>query len=161
MMGGVVEDGIPDHHVSRIFANHPPANQQLPGRHQMFVGRFLESLTRLSYILVEEFLADRTTIDLKPANLEDALRLLGDRVDPKPQGYAVDRQHPTVIYVPENAHFNVREGSIRWQRNGAGTRLSIRPENVYVFPSGYRVRMEKQLGGATRRLVGTRANALL
>ena len=39
-------------------------------------------------------------------DFESAMRLLGDRAEPKPEGYAVDRHYPAIVYVPENAEFN-------------------------------------------------------
>jgi hypothetical protein len=113
-----------------------------------------------SYILGQEFLGDRT-VQLKPATFSHAMRLLGDRVEIKPEGYALDRQFPTVVYVPETAHFHVGGGWIRWQQGEAERQISIRPEEVYVLPSGYRLRLEKQPGGTIWRLIGTRAGAVL
>jgi hypothetical protein len=113
-----------------------------------------------SYVLGQEFIADRT-IQLKTTAFSDAMRLLAGRVEIKPEGYAIDRQFPTVVYLPETAHFHVGGGWIRWRQDGAERQISIRPEEVYVLPSGYRMRLEKQSGGTLWRLVGTRAGAVL
>jgi hypothetical protein len=113
-----------------------------------------------SYILGQEFIGGQT-VQLKPTTFAAAMRLLGDRVEVKPEGYAVDREHPTILYVPETAHFHVRGGWIRWRQGGNEQQISIRPEDVYVLPSGYRIRLEKQTGGTAWRLVGTRAGAVL
>ncbi len=45
----------------------------------------------------------------------------GRMVERKPEGYAVDRRYPDIFYVPENAEFSVREGSVRWKSDGDGT----------------------------------------
>ena len=36
----------------------------------------------------------------------------------KPEGYAIDRRYPDILYVPEDAEFSVREGSVRWKSAG-------------------------------------------
>jgi hypothetical protein len=112
------------------------------------------------YVLGHEFIGARTT-KLKATPFDAAMRLLGDRVDMKPEGYAVDRRYPTIVYIPESAHFQVGTGWIHWKHNGADRQISIRPEEVYVLPSGYRVTLEKQTGGTQWRLIGTRANSIL
>jgi hypothetical protein len=68
------------------------------------------------YVLGEDFIAGRT-IELKPATLGDAMRLLGSRAAPRPEGYAVDTRFPGVLYIPETSEFNVREGWIRWEHD--------------------------------------------
>ena len=40
--------------------------------------------------------------------------MLGDRVEVKPERYAVDRAYPNIFYVPENADFSVRDGWVKW-----------------------------------------------
>lgn len=113
-----------------------------------------------SYVLGQDFYADRT-VPLKPATFEAAMRLLGDRVEHQPDGYAVDRRYPDVFYVPESSEFYVRKGYICWKQNGEERRLTLRAGDVYVLPSGYRLRLEKQMSGSAWRLVGTRADGTL
>ncbi|MEO8660272.1 MAG: hypothetical protein ABI693_17520 [Bryobacteraceae bacterium] len=113
-----------------------------------------------SYVLGQDFFADRTVV-LKKTTFEHAIALLGDRVDRQPGRYAIDKQYPEVFYVPENSEFNVRLGYVRWPYEGATKELPLRETGVYVLPSGYRVRLEKQMGGTAWRLVGTRPNGTL
>lgn len=108
-----------------------------------------------SYVLGQDFYSGRTVI-FKPNPLIDALSLLGDRADVQPEGYAIDRTFPTVFYLPDTAEFSVAEGHVRWEHAGAVQRLNLRTSDVYVLPSGYRVRLEKQQGGSGWRLIGTR-----
>jgi hypothetical protein len=109
-----------------------------------------------SYVLGEEFSASRPSLKQIPFN--DAMNLLGDRVERKPEGYAVDRNFPHIVYVPENSEFNVREGFVKWPHDGRIGRISIRKTDTYVLPSGYKVRLEKQTGGTAWRLVGSVAH---
>jgi len=113
-----------------------------------------------SYVLGEDFYADGT-VPLKKATFEGAMQLLADLVDRKPENYAVDRRYPNVFYVPETAEFFVRKGYVRWQHDGEERRLTLRAGDVYVLPSGYRLRLEKQMMGSAWRLVGTRADGTL
>lgn len=113
-----------------------------------------------AYILGQDFIADRT-VPLKRAVFEDAMRLLGDRVEVRPERYAVDRKYPSIYYVPEDSVFDVRAGEIRWRHEGAEQKIRLRAGDVYVLPSGYRLRLEKQLSGSMWRLVGTRADGTL
>ena len=113
-----------------------------------------------SYVLGEEFLPDRA-LKLKRATLDDALRLLGDAAELRPAGYATDRLHPGIVYLPETAEFNTREGWIRWDREGERQQLPLRSDEIYMLPSGYWVRLEKQQSGSVWRLVGTRPDGTL
>ncbi len=107
-----------------------------------------------TYVLGQDFSTDLTSL-FKKTPFETAMRLLGDRVDIKPEGCAVDRRHPDILYIPEQADFNVREGFVHWQHQGRSQQLTLRPSEIYVLPSGYKVRLEKQAGGTAWRLVGS------
>ena len=45
--------------------------------------------------------------------------------------------------------------------NGRPQQVTLRLGEVYVLPSGYRIRLEKQTGGTAWRLVGSRADGVL
>lgn len=113
-----------------------------------------------SYVLGLTF---RATIglDLKATSFEQALALLGNRARLLPGGYAVDTRYSDVYYLPEDAAFSVSDGNVRFQNGEQEQTLTLRPECVYVLPSGYRVRLEKHPHGPFFRLVGTRAEGVL
>jgi hypothetical protein len=113
-----------------------------------------------TYVLGLDFYADRT-VSLKKAKFEQAMQLLGPMVERKHEGYAVDRRYPDILYVPEDTAFNVREGSVQWNRGGTTQRLTLRAETTYVLPSGFRVWMEKQSLGSAWRLIGARPRGTL
>jgi hypothetical protein len=113
-----------------------------------------------SYVLGEDFYAAQG-FGRTEATFEDALSLLGDRATRRPLRHAVDRRYPEVIYVPEDAEFHLRDGQVCWTHEGAREALTLRPGEVYVLPSGYRVRLEKQPGGGAWRLIGTRPDGVL
>ena len=107
-----------------------------------------------TYVLGQDFDAGRT-VSLKKASFNQAMELLDGMAERKPEGYAIDRRFPEIHYVPHDAVFNVREGRVSW--NWAGARqLTLRSSAVYVLPSGFRVRLEKQPFGSNWRLIGSR-----
>ena len=113
-----------------------------------------------SYVLGQDFHAERSR-SIKTTQFADAMRLLGDRVDPRPEGYAVDRTYPNIFYVPENAEFHLGRGLVTWPLDAGTAELTLLPERIYVGPSGYQVRLEKQHGGGQWRLVGSVAHGTL
>jgi hypothetical protein len=118
------------------------------------------ALAFATYILGQDFLADRT-VSLKAAAFADAVNLLGDLIELQPEGHAVDRRFPNVYYVPEDASFHTREGFVRWRHGAADARLALRAGAVYFLPSGFRVKLQKQLAGTAWRLVGSRPRGTL
>jgi hypothetical protein len=115
-----------------------------------------------SYDLGEDFQLS-TYVPVVGHTFERALVLLGDRAELQPGGWASDRLFPGILYVPQDAHFSLREQRITW-RDAAGTErtLKLLPGLTYVLPSGYKVAMVKPTDGRRRwRLAGTTAEGLL
>ena len=109
-----------------------------------------------AYVLGQEFYAGRTVLT-KPVEYGAAMKLLGDRVEMRPEGYAIDRTYPGVFYVPRNSDFLVSEGCVKWGDH----KLVLRPGEVYVLPWGTKIRLEKQPGGTAWRLIASRADGVL
>lgn len=118
------------------------------------------ALAFATYVLGQDFFADRT-VSLKAAFFADVQNLLGDLITLHPEGYAVDKRHPNIYYVPENASFHTREGYVRWRHGDTDARLALRAGAVYFLPSGFRVKLQKQLAGTAWRLVGSRPRGTL
>jgi hypothetical protein len=113
-----------------------------------------------SYVLGEDFYAGKS-FRTSDAAFEDAVKLLGDRIEVRPERYGVDRREPNVYYVPETAEFHVRQGEVSWEHQGARRTLTLRRGDVYVLPSGYCVHLAKQQGGGSWRLIGNRPDGVL
>ncbi|HTB20670.1 MAG TPA: hypothetical protein VK708_21250, partial [Bryobacteraceae bacterium] len=113
-----------------------------------------------TYVLGQEFYAGRT-VSLKKAKYADAMRLLGDLVEPRPEGYARDQRFSDIYYVPEDSVFNVLDGSITWRHGDRDELLTLRNNATYFLPNGFRIRLEKQTGGTAWRLVGARPRGTL
>jgi hypothetical protein len=108
-----------------------------------------------TYVLGQSFRA-ADAVSLKAANYRDATRLLGPMIDEHVEGYSVDRTYPEIIYVPENSEFSVRQGTVKWKSDSGGGQLTLSADATYMLPNGFRIRMEKQQGGSTWRLIGAR-----
>lgn len=86
----------------------------------------------------------------------EVLRLYGDVLEVHSEGYATDKNYESVLYVPEDAHFDLAAQKVWWpQKDKPNAEIKLSPGKVYVRPSGYRVHMEKPPGGRSWRLVGT------
>ncbi len=113
-----------------------------------------------AYVLGQDFNAAGPR-SIKKIRFDVAMRLIGDRAELKPGGYAIDRHYSAIVYVPENAEFSARAGYVRWTREGGSHQITLLPEHIYVLPSGYTVRLEKKHGSAIWRLVGSVAHGTL
>lgn len=113
-----------------------------------------------SYVLPDEFFPARHSF-IRPVPFETAMNLLGERVDPRPEGYAVDRRYRDILYLPGDAEFKVREGVVSWTHNGTPHQLALRAAETYVLPSGYRVRLEKQASQKRWHLIGSTGRGTL
>jgi hypothetical protein len=91
----------------------------------------------------------------------DVVAHYGDALDAKPEGYAVDKKYPEIIYVPEGASFDLHTQRVSWKTATGERAIKLQPGKTYVRPSGYKVRMEKPPGpNRAWRLVGIAAEGL-
>ena len=81
-------------------------------------------------------------------------------IDVHPEGYGVDREDPSVIYIPEDAYATLEERCVRWSLNGEEQRIPLTPKNIYIAPSGYKIRLEKHPAAPSWRLIGTAAEGI-
>ncbi len=88
---------------------------------------------------------------------EDIVREYGAWIDVKPEGYGIDKTYPDLVYIPEDAHADLRGQDIRWTRNGKTLSIPFLPGKVYMTPAGYKVRMEKHPNAPSWRIIGTGA----
>lgn len=106
-----------------------------------------------SFNLGEEFNADSKRYNNR--TFADVSRDYAKLMDVRPEGYGIDRLHPTVIYVSENARFTVADQRVSWFYNSEPQFIPLRPGYVYITPSGYKVRLEKHPAAPSWRLIGT------
>ena len=80
----------------------------------------------------------------------------------KPEGYAVDREHPDILYVPEDVAFDLNAQTVTWTRgDGQPQKLPLLAGRTYVRPSGYKVHIEQPPAHTAWHLVGTVAEGTL
>jgi hypothetical protein len=109
-----------------------------------------------SYDLGEEFNGDILSRRL-PHSFVEMTKLFSGIMDVQPEGYAVDKNFPEIVYVPASAKFDLKSQTISWLNPVSGDqKIKLSPEKTYVRPSGYKIKMEKPPGhGRQWRLVGT------
>lgn len=95
-----------------------------------------------------------------PQTFQEVTRLLGDEISARPEGYATDARHPSILYLPETAHFEMERLAISWPTDGGRQTIKLRLGEVYVLPSGFKVHLEKPQGNRAWRLVGARAEGV-
>lgn len=81
----------------------------------------------------------------------------GDRMDLKAEGYGVDKDYSSILYIPEDAYIDLRDQSVSWTKDGEPQSIPLQPQFTYILPSGYKVEMRKPSAGQRWRLVGTNA----
>ncbi len=91
---------------------------------------------------------------------EGTKELLGDRIDVKPKGYAVDKAYPNIIYIPEDSYIDTKTNSITWTANGKEQKLSISPLKTYVYPAGNKFKLEKHPAIPLWRIINTAAEGV-
>ncbi len=88
-------------------------------------------------------------------SFDDMIKRYGALMDIQPEGYAIDRQHRDIIYVPQAVRMDLPSQTISWEKGGATHMIKLRPGKIYVQPNGYKVEMLKHPGAPSWRLVGT------
>lgn len=106
-----------------------------------------------SYNLGEEFQVNSRKYN--PLTLEDVGRHHPEQIEMMPKGYGRDREFPNLYYISEEAAVSLRTQEVRWPRNGKPESLPLMPGNIYLAPSGYRIRIEKHPAAPSWRLRGT------
>jgi hypothetical protein len=113
-----------------------------------------------SYDLGEDFTGNVHVKGLGHSYAE-MIELYRDAMIPQPEGYAVDKKYPNILYVPEDAHFDLHKQSVTWSSPQGERHIKLLPDHRYVRPSGYKVRMEKPPGNRAWRLIGTVAEGIV
>jgi len=118
------------------------------------------ALTFPSYNLGVNFVAD-SNLRSKGHSFSKVVKLLGDKIKVQPEGYGIDANHPNIIFLPEDAVIDLEDQEARWKKGSSTKTLRILPENTYIHPTGYKVRMEQHPNSPAWRLVGTVAEGTL
>ncbi|MFV0366005.1 MAG: hypothetical protein ACK5JS_05795 [Mangrovibacterium sp.] len=83
--------------------------------------------------------------------------IFSDVITLKPEGYAVDNRKSELVYVPDDAVFEMNKQTICWTKDGETQNIKLLPYKVYIYPNGYKIEMKKRIDGTRWHLVGTHA----
>ena len=112
------------------------------------------------YNLGEEFIPDHR-IHKVEHSFDDMVCQVGSRMIVHSEGYGVDKFFPDIVYVPEDAHMNLYDQTVRWNRNNKTQQIRLLADHTYLYPFGYKVHMEQHPTAPSWRLVGTEAEGTL
>ncbi len=118
------------------------------------------ALVFTAFDLGEEFSGD-THVKRRGHTFAEASSRYRDSMEIRPEGYAVDKKYPDIIYVPEDARFDLHKQKVLWPGGKTERSIKLLPGKTYVRPSGYKVRIEKPGINRSWRLVGTVAEGVL
>ncbi|MGR9052720.1 MAG: hypothetical protein ACU84J_08740 [Gammaproteobacteria bacterium] len=90
-------------------------------------------------------------------SFETLCRKLAPLVKVKDEGYAVDKNHPEIIYIPSEAEFNIQLQQITWLKEGKEHKIKLLVDHIYVYPNGFCIHMERHPNAPSWRLIGTYA----
>ena len=96
----------------------------------------------------------------QPLQFADLKREYGDFIDFKPENYGVDKNHPNILYVPENTTIRLYESRVSWEYGGKTHTSKLLKDYYYVLPSGQKIHMEKHPFAPEWRLVLTYAEGI-
>lgn len=92
---------------------------------------------------------------------EEAMTLLHDQVDIMPEGYAIDKKYPNIVYISELANILIDQTRISWMHNGQEKSIPLSPDKIYVHPSGNKFRLRKHPQQPLWRIINTRPEGIL
>ncbi len=108
------------------------------------------------YNLGDEFRQD-SQIRENGLTFEEMTGMYTTFMEVSPEGYAVDKNYPDVIYIPNDATFSLVDQKISWGNEGEKKSVRLNPACTYILPSGYKIRMEKNPWVPSWRLIGVAA----
>lgn len=88
-------------------------------------------------------------------SFDDMVSRYGDIMEVHPEGYAVDKRYPEIIYVQQDLRMNLNAQTISWRKKLKNQTLRLQPGKIYIQPNGYKIEMQKHPGAPSWRLVGT------
>ncbi len=113
-----------------------------------------------SYNLGDDF-HDDNQVKKDGHSFEEVVSMYGKMIDVKPEGYAIDKKYSDIIYVPEDTRFNLIEQTVKWVKGEKEVSIRLHPNNTYVYPAGYKVRMVKNQQVPSWQLIGTAAEGTM
>ncbi len=108
-----------------------------------------------SFNLGESYIPDIED-DMREHTFDNVCEQLGDSIDVRPEGYALDRRYHDIILIPQNASIDLQQQTVYWQdKGGEQQAIKLLAANTYVYPSGFKVKLQKHPRAPSWRLIGT------
>lgn len=79
-------------------------------------------------------------------------------MEARPEGHAVDRRFPALIYIPSDVQIDVRTLSVKWHLEGHEQKIPLLMGRVYMTPTGQRFFLNRHAGTGRFRLIMTMAD---
>jgi hypothetical protein len=112
------------------------------------------ALAFAGYSFGDEFLPDPKRGNGR--TFADVVRDYGHLMDVRPEGYGVDREFPSLVYIPDGCRASVARQQLWWAAaDGAEHAITMEPGKVYMNPSGFKLHIEKHPGAPSWRIIGT------
>ncbi len=118
------------------------------------------AIAHRSYNLGEKFYLDNR-MSSNGMSFAEMLKIMPDIMELQAEGYGIDVNHPEVIYIPEDAIFDLVAQSITFKNKGKKVSIKLLPYKHYIYPTGYQVEMCKRIEGPKWHLVGTVAEGTM
>ncbi len=112
------------------------------------------ALAFASYNLGMHYYADRDLV-AKGYTFENIKKSMGTNIQVHKEGYAIDKHFDSIVYLNETAEMHVKTQQITWNQNGQKHEMRLLRDKTYIYPTGFKVRLEKHPGANSWRLVGT------
>ncbi len=93
--------------------------------------------------------------DMKDHTFERLCQQLQGSITVCPEGYAIDNQFDDIYYIPESAHIDMEQQKISWVKDGVAQQIKLQVKYTYIYPSGFKVHMQKHPQAPSWRLIGT------
>jgi hypothetical protein len=114
-----------------------------------------------SYDLGVRFVQEARLIPQNGLTFADVAKMYGDLMTLQPEGYGVDKRFPEILYVPEDALFDLNAKTVSWDWDGKNRSIRLLARNVHILPNGYKVVLSHSVGGQGWHLKGTSAEGTL
>ena len=86
---------------------------------------------------------------------EDIVKTLAGQIDMMPGRYAIDRNYPDIVYVPEDVTIDIYKQTAEWSTPDGPFSIELDPSQTYIVPTGFKVRLQMESGSKEWRLIGT------
>lgn len=108
-----------------------------------------------------EFFSAQSHLAFHNHTFDNVLNIMRGRIDVSENGSAVDKEHPTIVYVNETFEADLRTFKCKWSSGTTQHEEYLEPDKIYVLPSGFKISLVENEDTRGYDLVGTEARGVL